>query len=133
MNNNLSDFDNKLIGRLKTADTRLAKVQCIEELAPELTMRRVKLELEPRSVTATEVKAIRKIFSVSQAVFAALIQVPKRTLEKWEQGTNEVPGPAAVLLGDMLANPDHWQRQFQSLMSRSDSLKSNGSKEASSC
>ncbi len=121
MKNKFTDFENKLIGRLKAADERLAKVQAVEELAPELTMRRVKLELEPRSVSASEVKAIRNVFSVSQAVFAALIQVSKRTLEKWEQGTSDVPGPVAVLLGDMLANPDHWRRQFHGLMKRSDS------------
>ncbi|XZE35340.1 helix-turn-helix domain-containing protein [Pirellulaceae bacterium SH501] len=116
MNEKLTDFENKLISRLKAADERLAKADSVEGLSPELTMRRVKLQLEPRSVTANEVKAIRNMFSASQSVFAALIQVPKRTLEKWEQGISEVPGPVAVLLGDMLANPGHWEKQFHRLM-----------------
>ena len=116
MSKKLSDFETKLIGRVKAAADRLEKVESIEELSPKLTVRRVKLSLEPRKVSASEVKATRGLFNVSQAVFATLIGVPKRTLEKWEQDVVPVPGLAAVLLGDMLAHPDHWQKQFSKMM-----------------
>ncbi len=120
MKKQLTDFEKKLVGRVKAAAERLSTVKSIEELSPSLTVRRVKLELEPRCVSADEIKAIRKAFNVSQAIFASLIQVPKRTLEKWEQGVSVVPGPAAVLFGDMIAHPEHWMKQFMKLMQRID-------------
>lgn len=121
MKNQLTDFEKKLVGRVKTAAERLSTVNSIEELSPRLTVRRVKLQLEPRCVSADEIKAIRKAFNVSQTIFASLVQVPKRTLEKWEQGVSVVPGPAAVLFGDMISHPEHWMKQFMKLMKRSDS------------
>ena len=45
-----------------------------------------------------EVKDIRKKTGLSQAHFAMLIGVSKRTLENWEQGRRHPTGPAKVLL-----------------------------------
>lgn len=36
-------------------------------------------------------KEIRKITGLSQAEFSKKYNIPKRTLEKWEQGTNLCP------------------------------------------
>lgn len=118
MNKKFTDFENKLIGRVKAAAERLDCVDRIEDLSPKITIRRVKLSLEPRKVKPEEVKNVRDDFHVSQAVFAKLIGVSKRTLEKWEQGKSQVPGPAAVLLGDMIVNPDHWKSKFSNMMVR---------------
>lgn len=116
-----TDFEKKLLGRLKSATARLESAKSIDDLSPRLTVRRVVLDLEPRSVNGEEIKSIRQqLFNVSQAIFAQLIQVPKRTLEKWEQGTGKVPGPACVLLGDMVKSPDHWRKQFTQLLKRSE-------------
>jgi len=121
MNKELTNFEKRLVGRVKAAAERLSTVKSTEELSPILTVRRVKLELKPRCISGKEIKAIRKVFNVSQAIFALLVQVPKRTLENWEQGVSDVPGPAAVLFGDMLAHPEHWNKQFMLLMKRTDS------------
>ncbi len=45
-----------------------------------------------------EVKAIREQTGLSQADFAQLIGVSKRTLENWEQGRRHPTGPARALL-----------------------------------
>lgn len=45
-----------------------------------------------------EVKAIREKTGLSQARFAMLIGVSKRTLENWEQGRRHPTGPAKALL-----------------------------------
>lgn len=45
-----------------------------------------------------EVKGIRKKTGLSQARFAMLIGVSKRTLENWEQGRRHPTGPAKALL-----------------------------------
>jgi len=45
-----------------------------------------------------EVKKIREKTGLSQARFAMLIGVSKRTLENWEQGRRHPTGPAKALL-----------------------------------
>ena len=40
----------------------------------------------PRPLTATQIRAIRQSFKVSQAVFARIINVSPNAVESWEQG-----------------------------------------------
>jgi putative transcriptional regulator len=48
----------------------------------------------------------RSRLGVSQAVFAALLQVSKRTLQEWEQGRREPTGAARALLRVALQHPE---------------------------
>ena len=54
-----------------------------------------------------EVKAIREKTGLSQARFAMLIGVSKRTLENWEQGRRHPTGPAKALLKILAADPEN--------------------------
>ena len=54
-----------------------------------------------------EVKAIREKVGLSQAKFAMLIGVSKRTLENWEQGRRHPTGPAKALLRILDVDPKH--------------------------
>ena len=54
-----------------------------------------------------EVRAIREKTGLSQARFAMLIGVSKRTLENWEQGRRHPTGPAKALLRILDADPQH--------------------------
>lgn len=54
-----------------------------------------------------KVKAIREETGLSQASFAMLIGVSKRTLENWEQGRRHPTGPAKALLRILAADPKH--------------------------
>lgn len=109
----MSEFESKLLSRLKAANKRAQGVEAIEDLRPQVTLRRVKLHLEPRSISGEEIKKIRHSFKISQAVFALFIQVPVRTLQEWEQGRSEIPGCAARLLGEMIHNPNYWQERLK--------------------
>jgi putative transcriptional regulator len=53
------------------------------------------------------VKHVREKIGLSQAKFAMLIGVSKRTLENWEQGRRHPSGPAKVLLRILDADPKH--------------------------
>lgn len=53
------------------------------------------------------VKHVREKVGLSQAKFAMLIGVSKRTLENWEQGRRHPSGPAKVLLRILDADPKH--------------------------
>ncbi len=54
-----------------------------------------------------EVKLIRENIGLSQAKFAMLIGVSKRTLENWEQGRRHPTGPAKALLRILDVDPKH--------------------------
>ncbi len=49
-------------------------------------------------VDALQVKEIRKATGLTQAKFAALIDVQLATLRNWEQGRRDPTGPAKALL-----------------------------------
>jgi putative transcriptional regulator len=51
-----------------------------------------------RAYTAEDVQRIRKEANVSQAVFAAVLNVGKATVAAWEQGSKAPSGPALKLL-----------------------------------
>ena len=52
-----------------------------------------------------DVKALREGAGVSQAEFARLIGVSRRTLENWEQHRSKPTGPARALLKVVASNP----------------------------
>ena len=54
-----------------------------------------------------EVKKIRERTGLSQAHFASMIGVSKRTLENWEQGRRHPTGPAKALLRIVESDPEH--------------------------
>lgn len=115
----MNSFEKKLAARVAAGRKRVESVEHISELRGEVTLRRVKLDLEPRPVTGEEIKSVRKMLRASQAVFAAYIQVPKRTLQEWEQGRSVVPGCAARLIGEMLRDPVYWTDSFKKVIDRS--------------
>ena len=74
-------------------DELLASVQEMDEIAAGKKVAARVFEFpEP------EVKDIREKTGLSQARFAMLIGVSKRTLENWEQGRRHPTGPAKALL-----------------------------------
>ncbi|MGN8277779.1 helix-turn-helix domain-containing protein [Pseudomonas sp. SMV71] len=58
-------------------------------------------------VNALQVKEIRKATGLTQARFAALIDVQLGTLRNWEQGRREPTGPAKALLRAIHNDPEH--------------------------
>ncbi|BCD83769.1 transcriptional regulator [Pseudomonas solani] len=59
------------------------------------------------TVDALQVKAIRKATGLTQARFAAMIDVQLGTLRNWEQGRREPTGPAKALLRAIHNDPVH--------------------------
>jgi len=58
-------------------------------------------------VDALQVKQIRKATGLTQAKFAAMIDVQIGTLRNWEQGRREPTGPAKALLRAIRNDPVH--------------------------
>lgn len=67
--------------------------------ARKITARSNPMKFTPLvSFGAEEVRALRESFAVSQAVFAALLNVQTTTVQKWEAGQNKPSGPSLKLL-----------------------------------
>ncbi|MBC3774790.1 NadS family protein [Pseudomonas sp. SWRI99] len=58
-------------------------------------------------VDALKIKEIRKATGMTQAKFAALIDVQLGTLRNWEQGRRQPTGPAKALLKAIHNDPVH--------------------------
>ncbi|MDG3008374.1 helix-turn-helix domain-containing protein [Paludisphaera mucosa] len=84
-----------------------------EPLEKRLTIRTVKLDLDPRAYGPEEVRAVRARLGASQAVLAKFLGVSVPTLQKWEQGKRAVPTIAARYLDDVQEFPDLWTRRMQ--------------------
>ena len=80
-------------------DDLMEGAQALEQhLQGKITLRTETRErIEPASITAEEVKAIREKLNLSQAVFAQKLRTSVRTYQGWEQGKTK-PNPQAALL-----------------------------------
>lgn len=80
----------------------MASVQQMDEI--------VRGERQPSrefAIDAIKVREIRQVTGLSQARFAAMIDVQVGTLRNWEQGRREPTGPAKALLRAIHKDPEH--------------------------
>ena len=61
----------------------------IAHVQGELTLRTVEVPEEPPEIDAKTLAALRTQASMSQAVFAKLLNVSTKTLQSWEQGVRQ--------------------------------------------
>ena len=79
--------------------------------AGKLTLRTVQVDPRPLpELTPDAIRGIRNRLDVSRAVFAHMIRVPVRTVERWEQGRSSLPGPATALILLAEKYPDTFER-----------------------
>ncbi|MCB1197375.1 MAG: hypothetical protein KDK51_03310 [Deltaproteobacteria bacterium] len=73
-----------------------------EALEVERSNKRVRqtkiVVIDPPEWTQKRIIKLRKEWDVSQAIFARLLNVNKKTVESWEQGINKPGGPSQRLL-----------------------------------
>ena len=56
------------------------------------------IEIPKSSISATDIKNIRQLMKVSQAVFAKLLNVSISSIRQWEQGQRNPSGSTIILL-----------------------------------
>lgn len=71
-----------------------------------LESKRVEITFADIKVDREFVKMFRKNNNLTQSALANIIGVTKKTIEKWEQGANNVNGSSAVLLKLLNDNPE---------------------------
>jgi putative transcriptional regulator len=73
-----------------------------------VTVRDVRLDLDPRRYSAEAVRRTRRKLGLSQAVFAKLLAVTVKAVQSWEQGAQEPSPIARRILDDMSDDPARW-------------------------
>lgn len=82
-----------------------------EHQTGKATLRTVRVEPRPLpELTPDAIRDIRNRLDVSRAVFAHMIRVPVRTVERWEQGRSSPPDSAAALILMAQKYPDTFER-----------------------
>jgi DNA-binding transcriptional regulator YiaG len=104
-----------IVDRLKRFTDKLESVESAKGLAEIVTVRKVKLNLQPQEFSGEDLKAIRKTLQVSQAVFAQFLGVSLSGLQDWEQGRNKLIGPVCRLLEEMQADLEGWAGKIREL------------------
>src|SRR5271157_4886367 len=84
------------------------------------TVRRVKLDLTPRTFGPDEVKGIRAMMGVSQPIFGQFLGVDVKTVRSWEQGRRVPSGMACRFLEEIQASPEHWRSRLNAVLGASD-------------
>ncbi len=84
------------------------------------TVRRVKLELTPRTFGPHEVKEIRAMMGVSQPLFGQFLGVDVKTVRSWEQGRRVPSGMACRFLEEIQASPEHWRGRLDAVLGASE-------------
>ena len=89
--------------------TGLEDAKAFEE--KKITLKTTVIEIKERQLLdATEIRAIRDKYNMSRAIFANLLRISTRTLEKWEQGTSQPNEQATTLLALTDKYPDMFER-----------------------
>ena len=71
-----------------------------------LESKRVEVTFAEINVDSAYVKKFRKDHKLTQVALANIVGVTKKTVEKWEQGVNNIGGSSAVLLKLLNDNPE---------------------------
>lgn len=71
-----------------------------------LESKRVEVSFAEINVDGAYVKRFRKDHKLTQVALANIVGVTKKTVEKWEQGVNNIGGSSAVLLKLLNDNPE---------------------------
>jgi putative transcriptional regulator len=62
-----------------------------------------------------DIKNIRKLFNLSQALFALILGVSVKTVRSWEQGLKRPSSVASRFMDEMAKNPGYWRERIRAM------------------
>lgn len=77
------------------------------------TVRRARFDFDPREYGSADVRRVRGLMGMSQAVFAYFLGVDANTVRAWEQGRNTPAPIARRFLAEIEAAPEHWKQRIR--------------------
>jgi DNA-binding transcriptional regulator YiaG len=113
----LSPAGAKIVAAFEEA---IAVMQSADPSAPRLTARTYRADFVTRDYGPDDVRRVRGLLGMSQAVFARFLGVDANTVRSWEQGTRPPSAIARRFMGEIESDPDYWRRRVgQSLVAAS--------------
>ncbi len=79
--------------------------------AAKLTARTYRAGFAPTAYGPDDVKRVRHVLGMSQAVFAGFLGVDANTVRSWEQGTRPPSTIARRFMGEIESDPAYWRRR----------------------
>lgn len=110
----------KITSRLQSFVTALKNGEVLEG---RFNSRTVELDLEPKEYGPKEVKEVRMLLGVSQALFAKFLGVKIKTVQAWEQKQGTPPGLARRFMDEIALNPEMWKKRLNQSIVIKDSRK----------
>jgi putative transcriptional regulator len=80
-------------------------------LEKRFTIRTYRADFAPRDFGPDDIRRVRGLLGMSQAVFARFLGVDANTVRSWEQGTRSPSPIARRFLSEIEADPGYWQRR----------------------
>ena len=84
-----------------------------EAVAKRYTVRTVKLDLDPRCYTGEDVRKVRELLGLSQALFARFLGVSVNAVRSWENGGKKPSNMACRFLDEISLRPDVFQARVK--------------------
>lgn len=99
-----------------------------EAVAHRFTVRTVELNLEPRTYTGEDVKKVRRILGLSQALFARFLGASVSAVRSWENGGQSPSKMACRFLDEINHNPEVFKERVRNaIVSKSKGREPSGS------
>jgi putative transcriptional regulator len=109
----LSPKGAKIVAALERFGDSIAAGGPIEE---RYTVRRARLNLEPRVFDSAQVKQVRAALGLSQSMFGRFLGVDVKTVRSWEQGLRTPSGIACRFLEEIQVDLDHWRARLHQIL-----------------
>ena len=77
------------------------------------TVRTVELDLDPRCYTSEDVRKVRDLLALSQALFARFLGVTVQAVRSWENGGQKPCDMACRFLDEISLRPEAFQQRVQ--------------------
>lgn len=84
-----------------------------EKVSTKYNMRRVVVDLQPETYGPNEVRDIRRTLNASQSVFAMLLGVSVKSVQKWEQGETTPSSMACRFMDEIAQSPEHFRHRIE--------------------
>ena len=103
-----SSAGSRILSAIEEA-TELLRSEGLE--SQRLTVRTYRLPPAPREYRPEDVKRVRELLGLSQAVLAGFLGVNVNTVRSWEQGKRPPQPIARRFLAEIEADPAYWRRR----------------------
>ena len=93
-------------------DLVAAMQEALDHSEGKMELRTTRLNISPvcKTISADEIKNVRKKLGMSQSIFAIVIGVSKKTVESWETGRYMPDGAARRLISVLQKDPNFLER-----------------------